>query len=176
MKMIYAILALIALAGCADTKQSDNNDNYYSTKVDTSYSAVDRTKIEGVRRMIYNKAITSSFSGKSERIVSLTNSTKENENSFMIWECDDDLADASSLHFKNEDELLDFFSKVDALNVGEELEERKKTKHYFIAKGEENIEIKVWKEISAWGKMAKLSSEEYLGIKDAYTKFSNENK
>jgi hypothetical protein len=89
----------------------------------------------------------------------------------MIWESGKDILDAASLQFINEDELLDFFSKVDSLDLGKELNERKKTKHYVISKGEDKILIKQWSN-GKMGKEVELSNEEYSGIKDSYNKFS----
>ena len=172
-KLLYIVL--ITLVGCSGVNKGDNKENYYSMEVDTSYSYVDRTKIESVTREIYSKFITNSLSGDHIRSVSLSNSFYKKENSFMILESGKDILDAASLHFRNENELLDFFSKVDSLDLGKELNERKKTKHYVISKGEDKILIKQWSN-GRMGEEVELSIEEYSGIKESYNKFSKENK
>ena len=173
MKKLLSItyILLITLVGCSGVIKDDNKENYYSTEVDTSYNYADRTKIESVTRKIYSKFITSSLSGDLIRSVRLSNSFYKKENSFMIWESGKDILDAASLQFINEDELLDFFSKVDSLDLGKELNERKKTKHYVISKEEDKILIKQWSN-GKMGKEVELSTEEYSGIKDSYNKFS----
>lgn len=166
-------IVFITLVSCSGIKQDDNTEDYYSTEVDTSYSYTDRTEIDGITRTIYNKHKSSSFSGDNIRYVSLSN---KSDNSFMIFVMDND-SEPITLNFINENELLDFFSKVDSLKVGEELNERKKTKHYSISKGEDEILVKQWSIVwSDWSDEIKFSTIEYLGIKDAYTKFSNEKK
>jgi len=173
-------IVFITLVSCSGIKQEDNTDDYYSTEVDTSYSYTDRTEIDGITRTIYNKHKSSSFSGDNIRYVSLSNksysryASHKTDNSFMIFVMDND-SEPITLHFINENELLDFFSKVDSLKVGEELNERKKTKHYSISKGEDEILVKQWSILwSDWSDEIKFSTIEYSGIKDAYTKFLNE--
>tara|TARA_Y100001968_G_C19336582_1_gene707216 strand:+ start:24 stop:572 length:549 start_codon:yes stop_codon:yes gene_type:complete len=179
-KILFVLFCCVALIGCSEFNQNETSGDFYSTEVDTSYSYTDRTKIEGIKRTIYDKRETNSFDGTLVRAVGLQKSLFKKEQSLMLSIIEgQDIKSLKTtnkvLHFDDEDELKDFFSKVDTLKIGEELNERKKTTHYIISKEEKRIVIQQWRNpIGGMSDRVKLSLKEYVGIKDAYNKFANE--
>lgn len=170
MKKLILLALVLSLTSCQDSFKEP--ENYYSTKVDTTYSSVDRTVITGISRKIYAKRYPNN--SKKYRAVSLSLYLKDN--TLSILERDESYT-YRGIWFKNKEELIDFFSKVDSLKLGQELNERKKTVHYEISKKEKKQygrDIKVRQFLSHGKYDIELSNEEYFGIKEAYTKFMNE--
>ncbi|WP_165750434.1 hypothetical protein [Cellulophaga sp. Z1A5H] len=174
--LIFYLFIAMLLASCGERSRNDSKkSDYYSTKIDTSYNVSSRTKIDNITRRIYDK--TSNDAKNSLRL-----STEiEGGNDFMkfsIMKIDaSDLKNAktSSLVFKNIEEVQEFFNKIDTLEIGKNLMERKKVKHYEINKGKSSIDITQFDGEINIPKKLKLSTSEYDGIKSAFKKYLLEN-
>ena len=173
--LVYLFIAIL-LVSCGETsKNASEKSDYYSTKIDTSYSVSSRTKIYKISRRIYAKT-----SGDAKHSLTLSTDLEGGDDfmKYYIVKVDaSDLKDlkTSSLAFKNVAEFETFFSKIDTLDIGKSLTERKKTKHYEITKGKYLIDIQQFnRDINIPNKM-KLSNSEYKGIKSSFEKYLLEN-
>ena len=183
-KTLVLVLILTLFFSCKEpTNNEQSNIDHYSTKVDTTYSQFDRTKIDQINRTIYSNnsetnyyhktlELTTEFYDNNSRkkkiltfdIVKSTFSVKESKiNKFEI------------ITFKNENELTEFFAKVDSVKVDGKLEERKKVTHYDINKLKELILISKYNRGSELNKNSIVfSTDEYEGIKEAFNKYKQE--
>ncbi len=173
---IFYLFITMLVVSCGETnKNNSNSKDYFSSKIDTSYNSIDRTKIDEITRHFYDKK-------SNNGVKSLTFSTPlKGSNDFMkfslikIDASDLKNAESSSLVFKSIEEVQDFFGKIDSLGTDKSLLERKKIKHYEINKGEYSVEIKQFDgEVNIPYKM-ELSISEYKGIKSAFEKYLLEN-
>ena len=120
----YLFIALL-ITSCIETnKRNLKKTDYYSTRIDTTYSIIDRTEISGIDRTIYEKH-------SNNHNKSLTFGTKlkgYNANRFFIIRTNiSDLKDIKSkgLFFNNISEIKSLFDKIDSLGIGKSLKERK---------------------------------------------------
>lgn len=169
--IIYVILT-VALFSCNSTTNGAYSDtNFYSVKVDTSYNLSDRTIIDEINRYIYLKK-----SKDATKSLSLSKKTKVNSDNskFTIIKIDaTDINDIESsiLSFKSEEEVQQLFNKIDSIEDGKSLNERKKTKHYEITKYNSTIEIKQFDGSINIEKKVSLTTLEYDGIKASFKKY-----
>jgi len=142
---LFIVLPLFILIGCDYNKNSIKEKNYTFNKIDTTYSLTDRTKIDKITRYIYLERISLKNGNKS---LSLSTTLNEKDSKFYLIKThishkkgEKIKTNSQSLSFNNIEEIKEMFNKIDSLNVGEELKERKKTIHYEINKISSNIHI-----------------------------------
>jgi hypothetical protein len=142
---LFILLALFTLIGCDYNKNSIKEKNYTFTKIDTTYLLTDRTKIDKITRYIYLERTSFKNGNKS---LSLSTTLNEKDSKFYLISAsvfkskeNKIMTNSQILSFNNIEEIKEMFNKIDSLNVGEELKERKKTKHYEIKKNNSNIHI-----------------------------------
>lgn len=172
--LMYLILILAIVSCNKTTNNSQSKNEFYSIKIDTSYSLSDRTKIEEIKRYIYLKQST-----KATKSLSLSKIIKGNSKDFKFTIIKIDATDiqeveSSILSFKNEEELQQLFLKVDSVEEGKSLKERKKTKHYEITKYNNTIEIEQFNSSINKSNKITLTTLEYDGLKAAFEKYALE--
>ena len=173
---IFYLSIAILFVGCGETNQNTTKkSDYYSTRIDTSYNAIDRTKIDKIERYIYSYK-----SNRAKHSLSLSTDLKGRDdvmtyNIIKVNASDLGNIKSSILTFKNVAEVETFFSKVDALEIDTSLLERKKTKHYEINKGKRLIDINQFNGENNISNKMTLSTSEYDGIKSAFKKYLSEN-
>tara|TARA_R110000803_G_C11987103_1_gene321475 strand:+ start:4034 stop:4573 length:540 start_codon:yes stop_codon:yes gene_type:complete len=176
MKNTILILVGIILFSCDNVPKQKEAKDYYSTKVDTTWYPTDRTKIYYISRDIYNK--TSENMRRSITLDFQESKIRERQDEFRISKIvlskNNDPAQSSMFFFDNAELLKEMFAKVDSLESGKKLEERKKTTHYVIDKGTRGVRITQYTSEVSKGMAITLSNEEYQGIKEAFAKYELE--
>lgn len=174
MKNIIFLLLPILFLGCANQKENELKQiDFYSTKVDTLYSLSDRTKIDEIKRFIYDKKINDGKYGLNLH----TELKKGKPTSFALVKVifkKDLSSEAYALTFKNIAEVKSLFSKIDSLKVGNQLKERKKVKHYEIDKTSSSIHIKQFATSVDIPFEMYLRNIEFEGLKMALERFEKE--
>jgi hypothetical protein len=142
---LFIVLPLFILIGCDYNKNSIKEKNYTFNKIDTTYLLTDRTKIDKITRYIYLERTSFKNGNKS---LSLSTTLNEKDSKFYLIKThisrkkgEEIEINTESLSFNNIEEIKEMFNKIDSLNVGDELKERKKTKHYEIKRYSSSIYI-----------------------------------
>jgi len=160
---------------CKETNKVDSTkSDYYSTRIDTTYNRTDRTKIDEIRRYIYEK-------GSSDLKKSLTFSKNLMDNKtfkYSILKVDrSDINNYQSgeLFFHNVQEIKTLFYKIDSLSIDETLKEREKRMYYEISKQKEDLNIMQYSNSLGTVFELFLTYPEYEGIKSTFEKYLLEN-
>ena len=168
---VYLLLNILFLLSCNQSNNKSNSiTDYYSTENDTVYDTSDRTKISNIKRVIYNKT-----SKDYKRSLIFKRDLTDNESiEFYLMRINTSNLDnirTESLGFDNVSEVKDLFTKIDSLDNGQSLMERKKTIHYEIKKSNGGVDIKQFSSGINIANNFYLLTSEYEGIKYAFEKY-----
>lgn len=174
-RFLTIFLFVLFFFSCEKNTKNNTVEDYYSTKLDTTYDIFDRTKIDRIDRSIYLKENEFKHLYSSLELYNTlgTNDFFISESKFNSKEANSNLVNL--LIFRSAQEIESMFQKIDSVEVGKNLNERKKTKHYEISKSEWKIKITQFTDELDFGNRMWLDYEEYDGIKSAYFKYKSEN-
>ena len=168
----FYLFIVLLNTSCTETNKSDSKkSDYYSTRIDTTFSMIDRTEISSITRYIYEKeskdlkkSLTFSKQIRKEYMYGIkyrfsrvnTTNLEHIRSDFLV--------------FDNVTEIKSLFDKIDSLGIGESLKERKKTMYYEIDKRQSGISVKQFSGAVDFSNDWYFRNSEYDGIKSSFEK------